>query len=146
MSDQEFAVRLVLKDGYRFDVTADGAPRFVVDETPPLGEGAGPNPARLVATAVGHCLASSLLFCLRKARAPVGGVAVEVKGTYRRTERNRLRLGGLTVTLSPGLEGNEPERVARCLEIFEDYCVVTGALREGISVDVKVETGLAPTV
>jgi len=146
MSDHEFGVRLVLKDGYRFEVTADGAPGFVVDESPPLGEGAGPNPARLVATAVGHCLASSLLFCLRKARVPVGGVAVEVKGTYRRTERNRLRLGGLAVTLSPGLEGNGPERVARCMEVFEDYCVVTGALREGISVDVKVETGLAPTI
>ncbi|MEZ4588589.1 MAG: OsmC family protein [Gemmatimonadales bacterium] len=146
MSDHEFGVRLLLQDGYRFEVQADGAPDFVVDEAAPLGEGAGPNPARLVATAVGHCLASSLLFCLRKARVPVAGVVVDVRGTYRRTERTRLRLGGLSVTLSPGLEGTEPERVARCLEIFEDYCVVTEALREGLPITVDVQTGLAPAV
>ena len=40
-------------------------------------------------------------------------------------------------------ESTEPSRLQRCLEIFEKYCVVTGAVRSGIKVDVKMETGYA---
>ena len=62
-----FAVNLTLRDGYSFDVEfADGeGPPLIVDELPPLGEANGPNPARLLAAAVGSCLSASLLFCLR---------------------------------------------------------------------------------
>ena len=30
--------------------------------------------------------------------------------------------------------------MSRCLEIFEDFCVVTASVREGIEIDVKVDT------
>ena len=38
-------------------------------------------------------------------------------------------------------------RVERCLELFEDFCVVTQSVRNGIEVDVAVEpvAELAPS-
>lgn len=35
-------------------------------------------------------------------------------------------------------KGEKPPRVSRCLELFEDYCVVTGSIREAIEVNVLV--------
>jgi len=147
MTEHTFSARLTLVEGYRFEVGVDGSKaEITVDEAAPIGEGAGPNPARLVATAVGHCLASSLLFCLRKGKVDVAQMTVEVNGTFRRTERGRLRLGGLSVRLAPDLTGVVPERIERCLELFEDYCIVTESLRNGIPIDVEVTRaeGAAP--
>ncbi len=65
--------KLGLLDGYRFKVEFDvnSVPNLVVDEMKPFGEGLGPNPTRLLSAAVGHCLSSSLLYCLDKAKVKV---------------------------------------------------------------------------
>ncbi|NIS65933.1 MAG: OsmC family peroxiredoxin, partial [Gemmatimonadales bacterium] len=36
------------------------------------------------------------------------------------------------------VDAREPDRVTRCLELFEDYCVVTASVRKGISTSVVV--------
>ena len=61
---ETFAVTLTLDEGYAFDVDPGlpGARTFRVDETPPLGSGSGPNPSRVLATAIASCLCRSLLF------------------------------------------------------------------------------------
>ncbi|MFN8582392.1 MAG: hypothetical protein U0163_15635 [Gemmatimonadaceae bacterium] len=53
-----FEVTVTLQDGYAFTVDPgiDGAAGFAIDETPPLGEGRGPNPARVLASAMASCL------------------------------------------------------------------------------------------
>jgi uncharacterized OsmC-like protein len=140
MEDAAFGATLVLRQGYEFDVTTDQplAP-LRVDEAPPLGGGAGPSPTRMLATAVGHCLGASLMFCLRKARIDVDGLEVRVEGRMARTAAGRLRVGGLSVRLAPGIPAAQRQRAARCLEIFQDYCVVTESVRAGLEVDVVVE-------
>jgi len=135
-----FALHLTFKDGYQFavDFEQPGVPELVVDEHPPLGAGRGPDPARMLATAVAHCLASSFLFCVRKARVDVKSLGVRVEGTMVRNERGRLRIGELKVRLAPEVAAEDWERIGRCLEIFEDFCVVTQSVRGGLNVDVEV--------
>lgn len=139
--DGQFTVDLTLRDGYAFKVEfADGeGPPLVVDELPPLGEANGPNPARLLAAAIGSCLSSSLLFCLRKSRIEVTQLHTTVEGTIVRNERGRLRIKSLRVRLAPELAAEQRERMGRCLDLFQDFCLVTESVREGIAVDVAVE-------
>ena len=127
--------------GYRFRVRFDheGMPDLITDESPPLGEGKGPNPSRLLATAVGNCLAASLLFCLGKARLSVEGLEAEVLTEFTRNEAGRLRIGGMKVRLLPKWTEETATKAQRCLQIFEDFCVVTQAVRQGVPVEVQVD-------
>ncbi|HXG44214.1 MAG TPA: OsmC family protein [Gemmatimonadales bacterium] len=135
-----FEVILTRERGMQFGVefAGLGLPPLTVDESPPVGGGAGPNPARLLAAAVGHCLSASLLFCLAKARIPVVAFRTAVKGTLARNERGRWRITALSVRVEPTVAELDRERAARCLELFEDFCVVTESVRRGIEVAVAV--------
>jgi uncharacterized OsmC-like protein len=146
MSDRpEATVVLELEEGYRFraDLGLPGVPPLVLDEPPPLGEGAGPDAARVLAAAVGDCLSASALFCLRKARVEVRGMRTEVSVSFARNEAGRLRIGGVRVRIHPEVARGDVGRVRRCLEIFEEYCVVTQSVRDGIDVRVEVEPASA---
>ncbi len=127
--------------GYRFRVRFDGEgmPDLITDEAPPLGEGKGPSPSRLLAAAVGNCLAASLLFCLRKARLSVEGLEAEVLTEFTRNEAGRLRIGGVKVRLLPKWTEETAAKAQRCLQIFEDFCVVTQAVQHGVPIEVQVE-------
>jgi uncharacterized OsmC-like protein len=135
-----FTVQLELVDGYEFRVRFDKAQlgELTTDEPPPLGRDAGPNPARLLAAAVANCLAASLLFSARRAKVPVLGITADVDATMVRNERKRLRIGRMDVTLRPRVEGG-PVPLGSCLEEFEDFCVVTQSVRQGLDVQVHVE-------
>jgi organic hydroperoxide reductase OsmC/OhrA len=109
-----------------------------MDEPPPLGEGRGPNAARILGAAIGHCLSASLLFCLKKTRVEVSAMETKVTGTVERNEKGRLRIGTIRVQLSPEIAREDRVRIGRCLEMFEDYCIVTQSVRKGIEVDVQV--------
>lgn len=144
MSDQSstFSAHLTHRGGYQFDVAFNEVePTLHVDEMPPLGEGAGPNPARLLASAVGHCLSASFLYCVGRQRIAVSSMETAVEGTMVRNENGRLRIGELRVKLAPLFESAEQARIARCLDLFEDFCVVTQSVRQGISVSVDIEVG-----
>ena len=142
MSDErEFRLRLERIDGYEFETTFDmeGVKLLILDEPKPLGKARGPNAARLLGAAVGNCLSASLLFCLEKFRVGVNTISTEVKGTIKRLEGGRMRVAKLEVDISIDTEGDEPKRIGKCLSKFEDYCVVTGSIRDGIDVQVSVK-------
>ena len=141
-----FRADIVQRDHFRFDVTFEDeswAP-IVVDEPEPLGSGAGPNAARLLAGAVGNCLAASLLLCMEKARVTITDLRAIVEGTMERNEQGRFRIAGMKVTLTPTVEGEPTNRYDRCLGIFEEFCIVTQSVRDGIDVDVRVEPNFVP--
>ena len=64
-------------------------PELITDEPPPLGAGTGPGPSRLLAAAIGNCLAASLLFCLGRARLEARWLEAVVDMTMGRTEQGR---------------------------------------------------------
>lgn len=138
-----FALTLDQRQDFQFDVTFDNEswPVLSLDEPTPLGDDTGPNASRILGAAIGNCLAASLLFCLQKSRVPVKGMKAEVRGEIRRNEKGRLRIGSVKVVLRPTLDDVPPERMSRCLDLFEDFCVVTQSVREGLDVDVSVEAG-----
>lgn len=138
--EQEFAITLDWRGGYEFtvDFELDGVPPLLTDESPPLGEGVGPSPARLLAAAVGNCMSASLKFCLDKARVEVREMKTRVVGTMERNERGRLRIGSLRVVLEPEVASEELSRIGRCLDVFEDFYIVGQSVSEGIPLKVSV--------
>ena len=141
MEEGRFSLELVGGEGYRFDVDfhMPGVEPLRLDEPAPLGEGDGPNASRLLATAVANCLSASLLFCLRKARIEPSGFRTVVEGEMVRNEKGRMRIGGLSVRLHPDMTEEQQAKMGRCLQLFEDFCVVTESVRNGIEIDVEVE-------
>jgi organic hydroperoxide reductase OsmC/OhrA len=63
---------------------------------------------------------------------------VRVKTTLTRNEKGRLRVGGMEVQISPQLDEVAQPGLERCQELFEDFCVVTQSIRQGIPVKVEV--------
>ncbi len=132
-------VRLELEDGYRFRVDfGEGFPPLLMDEPAPLGDGAGPNASAVLAAAVGNCLSASLLYCLRRARIDVTSLRTEAEVVPARNAEGRLRIGSIRVELHPEVAAGAEGRLGRCLELFEDFCVVTESVRAGIDVAVEV--------
>lgn len=139
MSDV-FEVQLARERGYQFraDFGAPAIAPLLTDEPPPLGAGAGPNPARLLAAAVGNCLAASLLFCLSRSRVEVAQLGATVRGTLVRNPQGRLRIGGLEADVRVDVAPAQRPQLERCLSLFEDFCIVTASVRQGIPVTVRV--------
>lgn len=143
----EFTVHVEQVEGFEFRVRfdRDHYAELTLDEPPPLGRDAAPNAARVLAAAIGNCLAASLLFCLKRAGAAPAGLTSEVRAQLVRNEQKRLRVGVVDVTLRPRGVAGGAEAMAKCLGSFEDFCVVTQSVREGIDVRVRVESeGAAP--
>jgi uncharacterized OsmC-like protein len=141
MSDNEFTVTLDLKHDYQIwaDFGMPGVEPLLLDEPSPLGDDHGPNAARVLAAAIGNCLTASALFCLRKARVEVLDMHTTVNVKLERNERGKLRVGNVKVNLEPTVAEEDRPRMKRCLDIFEDYCIVTQSVRSGLNVDVAVE-------
>ncbi len=137
----EFTLVMDQVQDYEFRVRFDkeGVPDLVLDEPPPLGRDAGPNPSRILATAIASCLSASLLFCARRVRTELGPIHTEIKMQLVRNEQKRLRVGKVEVVIDPRLPEAEKEKARRCLEIFEDFCVVTQSVRQGIDISVEVK-------
>jgi uncharacterized OsmC-like protein len=135
--ESEFSFEIEQLDDFQFRVVFDKPehPVLHTDEPAPLGQDSGPNPSRLLAAAVGNCLSASLLFCARKARLPVGPIRTRVTTRLARNSDRRLRIHSISVSIDPGVD---PQELSRCLARFEDFCVVTQSVREGIDVQVEV--------
>lgn len=144
MSDEKaFELTLEQESDYEFRVRFEGTslPELVTDEPPPLGGDAGPNPARLLATAVANCLAASLLFALRKFKNDPGRITARARATMGRNEQRRWRVERVAVELHLSDPSAALEHLDRILEQFEEFCIVTQSVREGVDIDVSVIDG-----
>lgn len=129
--------------GYKFEISFDEleGSKVTMDEPAPIGGSEGPSAAMMLSSAVGHCLSSSLLFCLEKSRAKPADLVTDVETSLARNERGRWRVSGIKVRLKPSIDESDREKLERCVGMFEDFCIVTGSVREGLKVDVEVDRG-----
>ncbi len=139
-NEAAFSLALEHLQGYEFRLKFDweNVPDLVLDEPSPLGNQRGPNASRLLAASIASCLSASLLFCLNKSRIETRGMKTRVSGWYRRNPKGRLRVDRLEVAISVDADAARSPRLSRCMDLFEDYCVVTESVRQGIPVQVKV--------
>jgi uncharacterized OsmC-like protein len=141
--ETEFTTSLDQVKDYEFTVSfdKDELGKLTMDEPAPQGTEKGPNASRVLSSAVGHCLTASLIFCLQKSRIPLKHVATKVHTTLARNEAGRWRVQAIKVDIDADpLNEQDRERMKRCLEIFEDFCIVTQSVRKGINVEVAVKT------
>jgi len=140
MSQDRVTVQLAQRQDYQFDNRFDEpVPALLTDEPAPLGAGNGPSPVQLLASAVGNCLAASLLFALRKYNPQADGdIRGEVTAETGRNAERRLRVTAITVRLTLGMPLQGLQHLDRALAGFEDFCTVTGSVRTAIPVAVQV--------
>jgi uncharacterized OsmC-like protein len=140
--EEGFSTKLEQVKDYAFEVMFDddGFKPLRMDEPKPLGTETGPNAARFLSSAVGHCLSASLLFCLQKSRIPMKHVSTEVHTKLARNEAGRWRISSIEVNIKADPANEiDRERMKRCLGIFEDFCIVTQSVRRGINIDTAVQ-------
>lgn len=137
---QTVEVSLTQVGDYEFNVRFDGTTlaELATDEAPPLGQGHGPNPSRLLATAVANCLVASLLFALRKFGNAPAPLSAKARATIARNTNGRWRVPRIEVDLQLADAAASLQHLDRVLAQFEDFCVVTGSVRQGVTVDVRV--------
>jgi uncharacterized OsmC-like protein len=138
MDSVPFLTRMCREERYKFRISfnSDKIGDIYTDEPEPVGEGEYPNAGKLLAAAVGNCLCASLVFCMEKSRAEVPSICAEVATTMERNEKGRLRLTHMDVKIFPQV--SDQAKYERCRDIFEDFCIVTQSVRQGIPVDVEV--------
>jgi uncharacterized OsmC-like protein len=142
MSEDEKTFKVSMKREndfvFKVDFGLDGLD-FKMDEPEPVGGDTGPNASKVLAAAIGNCLTASLLFCLNKARAEVGGIETKVEGKMRRNEKGRWRIAEINIDISPEINTEEfGSQYERCNKLFEDFCIVSKSIEEGIPINVEV--------
>lgn len=134
---------LVHEGGYKFSVNFDEQDiegKLHMDEPKPVGMSEGPTASMMLSAAVGHCLSSSLLFCMQKSRAKVERIETDLVTSLARNEKGRWRIAGIKVSMKVKPGPGDAEKLARCKGIFEDFCIVTESVRHGTNVEVELET------
>src|SRR3970040_676072 len=133
-------VTLEQEDDYAFRIRFEDTAldSLLGDEASPLGKDRGPNPARLLLASIANCLVASLLFAMRKQRNQPGKLRAEITAIPLRNAEGRWRIPQAFVELQLP-EGNEHyQNLDRVLEQFEQFCIVTQSVRQGIDLLVTV--------
>jgi organic hydroperoxide reductase OsmC/OhrA len=144
MEGAQRTAELAQLERYRFEVRYPEQPYgpLVVDEPAPLGGAAGPGPVQSLATAIGHCMSSTLANTLDRAHVAVEPIHTVVDVEVGRNDKGRRRVRSLAVTIRTApIHVGDQARFEHCVAIFEDFCTVSGAVREGIPIETKVGPG-----
>ncbi len=138
--NDEIHLQLEQEGPYAFKVSFedDAVAALHTDEPAPLGSGRGPNPSALLLAGVANCLAASLVFALRKFRNEPAPIRVRISARKERNAQGRWRIPRAQVTLTLADKAAALEHFERALAQFEQFCIVTQSVRDGIAVDVRV--------
>jgi organic hydroperoxide reductase OsmC/OhrA len=139
--EKVFITKLRRISNYQFKANFDSPKDFevLIDEPEPIGDGSAPSASRFLAAAVGDCLSASLLFCFEKAKIDLGDLNTVVETVIRKNEKGRWRISSIKVKLKPQIGQSDIAKSKRCLDLFEDFCIVTQSVRNGINVEVDID-------
>jgi uncharacterized OsmC-like protein len=138
MSDAKtFSLSLEQLENYVFKIDFGDFGYILTDEPEPLGQGEGPNPARLVGAAVANCLCASLLFALRKKKQPLDKISARVSGELDRVD-GFWRIVSISVAIEADTQAIDTQILEQAVAQFESFCIVTESIRRGIPVKVDL--------
>ncbi|MFW9930774.1 MAG: OsmC family protein [Candidatus Thorarchaeota archaeon] len=100
----------------------------------------GPNPSRMLGMAVMGCLSSSFIFCLKKKGLSLDDLKATAEVTITRNEKGFWRVRKIDVDIKVKIEDLEVrKRADQCKKFWQQFCLVTEAVREGIEIDVNLD-------
>ncbi len=100
----------------------------------------GPNPAKLLGMALLGCLSASFIFCLKKRKLSVDDLKAEAEVIIGRNKKGFIRVKKINVNITSKIDAlASRKRADQCRKMFENYCTVTAAVREGIEVNVNLK-------
>ncbi|MFZ5635682.1 MAG: OsmC family protein [Pseudomonadota bacterium] len=136
----EIRIRLEQESPYGFKVNFEGTDLEALhtDEPAPLGAGAGPNPSALLLSGIANCLSASLLFALRKFKNDPGPIRAEIVARRERNAEGRWRIPRAEVEIRLSDKAADLEHFDRVVAQFEQFCIVTQSVREGVEVAVRI--------
>ena len=144
MSDEaKFEVGLTLEEEmiFKSDLGQIKMQDFFIDEKHKKEENRiGPNPAMLLALAILGCLEASFTFCLQKKNFTLEDISGRAEIVTGRNEKGFWRVKRINVTINPKID--DPimrKRADQCRKMFEQYCIVTQSVRNGIEVNVDLD-------
>ncbi|MHA1785518.1 MAG: OsmC family protein [Candidatus Helarchaeota archaeon] len=113
---------------------------YIDDENEDINEMLGPDPSRLLASAIAGCLAASYKFCMEKKKMQYGSFTVEAEYISAENEKGLIRVKEINVKVKPFSSDEKiKRRIKQCSKIFERTCTVTQSVRAGIKVNVDID-------
>ena len=79
------------------------------------------------------------MYSARKAGLSLGPIHAKIHTQIPPNEHDFQRVVEVEVEIDPNVSRAEKEQAARWMESFEDFCIVTQRMREGIDVSVRVK-------
>ncbi len=136
----EIRILLEQEGPYAFKVDFEGTDLDALhtDEPAPLGAGTGPNPSAILLTSIVNCLGASLLFALRKFKNEPGPIRAEIVARRERNAEGRWRIPRAEVVIHLSDKAVDLEHFDRVIAQFEQFCIVTQSVREGVDVAVRI--------
>lgn len=100
----------------------------------------GPNPSKLLALSVLACLAGSFTFCVQKNNSLLSDIEGKAIITSKRNEEGFWRLKKIDITLNPKIDNPKMrKRVDQCQKNFEQFCIISESIREGIDININLD-------
>ncbi|MFW9865332.1 MAG: OsmC family protein [Candidatus Thorarchaeota archaeon] len=100
----------------------------------------GPSPVKLLALSVLGCLAASFSFCLKKKEFLLSDLRGHAEVRIARNDKHLWRVKKIDVKIIPKIDTPElRKRADQCAKFFEQYCIISESLRNGIEVNFELE-------
>lgn len=110
-----------------------------IDETIKKEDKLGPNAVHLLAHALLGCLSASFIYCLNLRNFTLDDLEAEAEVEIRRNKKGFLRITKVSIDLKPKIDDPAVrKRADQCKKLFENYCTVSTAVREGINIEVNL--------